>query len=210
MKYIIAILVVSIIIQGCEPVATFDKPQPDGVSPLTSFPSHLQGKYLAADESSILIIENNRITRHYSFDNKQLKDSLGSSYKIEGDTMINVKDGIKEKIALVGDTIIQHINGIDTLFSLSDAHVAKKYKGYYFLNTRYDEHRWEVKELSLKKGVLTVGEISSKEDIQKLKEITETTADTSSEHFMPTKRQFKNFVKQNGFSAKEVFYRVIK
>jgi hypothetical protein len=210
MKKLVAatMVIVALMLDSCEPAATFDKPQPDNVKSLTTFPERLQGKYLAADQASILTITDKLITRHYDFDLKEHKDSLGSSYKISGDTLINMKDGTKEKILLKGDTIIQHISGVDTLFNVSADNVLKKFKGYYFLNSHYDDKSWEVKKLALQKGSLTIGGISDKDDVQKLKEITETTADTTSTRFALTRRQFKKFVRQDGFAEQETYTRM--
>lgn len=195
-------------LNSCEPAATFDKPQPDYVSPSTLFPERLQGKYLAADRASVLTISDKLITRHYDFDLKEHKDSLGSSYQVVGDTLINLTDSTKEKVQVQGDTIIKHFDGTDTLFKISPDNILKRFKGYYFLNSRYSDNAWEVKKLTLQRGKLTIGNISSKDDVQKLKEITETTADTASTHFSLTRRQFKKFVKQDGFGEQETFIRM--
>ena len=110
----------------------------------------------------------------------------------------------------IAPTVIQHANWTDTLFNISADNVLKKFKGYYFLNNRYKDSSWEVKKLSLKKGVLTVGSVSDNDDIQKLKEITETTADTTSTNFTLSRKQFKKFVKQDGFSKQETFILMTK
>jgi len=55
---------------------------------------------------------------------------------------------------------------------------------------------------------LTMGNISIEEDVNKLKEITETLEDTISTQFSLSKRQFKKFVKQEGFSEQETFVRI--
>jgi hypothetical protein len=195
-------------LNSCEPAATFDKPQPTDTKSLTNFPKRIQGKYLAADQASILAITDKLITRYYDFDVKEHKDSLGSSYKLVGDTLIYLTDSTKEKIVLSGDTIIQHYNGTDTLFSISTDNILKKFKGYYFLNKRYNDNAWEVNKLSLEKGVLAIASISDKDDIQKLKEITETSADTTSSNFSLTRRQFKSFIKKDGFGEQETFTRM--
>ena len=203
-----AIFILTVLFYSCEPAATFDKPQPADIKSLTAFPKRIQGKYLAADQASILTITDKLMTRYYDFDFKEHKDSLNSSYKLIGDTLINLTDSTKEKVLLRGDTIIQHDNGTDTLFSISTDNILKKFKGYYFLNKLYNDNAWEVNKLSLEKGVLTVASISDKDDIQKLKEITETSADTTSTNFSPTRRQFKSFIRQNGFGEQEKFTRM--
>ena len=155
-----------------------------------------------------MTITDKLITRQFDFNHKEYKDSLGSNYKITGDTLINLTDGTKEKILLKGDTVIQHANWIDTLFNISADNILKKFKGYYFLNDRYSDNSWEVKKLSLQKGTLTVGSVSEKDDVNKLKEITETSADTMLTHFTLTRRQFNKFVKQAGFREHENFKRI--
>lgn len=202
-KFVAAIVIAALTFYSCEPAATFDKPQPDDVKSLTSFPDRLQGNYLSADHASVVTISDKLITRHYDFDYKEHKDSLGSSYKLIGDTLISVTDGTKEKVLLKGDTVMQHADWIDTLFNISADNVLKKFKGYYFLNNQYHDYAWEVKKLSLKKGMLTLGSISDQDDIRKLKEITESTNDTASTHFTLTRRQFKNFVRQDGFDKQD-------
>ena len=202
------IVIVALILYSCGPAATFDKPQPENVKALLTFPERLLGNYLAADQASVLTISNKLISRHYEFDFKEHKDSLGSTYKISGDTLINLKEGTKEKISLIGDTVTQHISGTDTLFNVSADNVLKKFKGYFFLNSRHGNDAWEVKKLALQKGRLTIGSISDKDEVRKLKEITETTADTTSTHFTLSRRQFKKFMKQEGFADQETFTRM--
>ena len=208
-RFITFIICISaLVLDSCEPAATFNKPQPDTLKSLTVFPEHIQGKYIANDYASTVTITDKLITRYYDFDFKEHKDTLGTSYKLIGDTLINLADSTKEKVFIKGDTIFQHFQGIDTLFNISVDNVLKKFKGYYFLNSRYSENAWEVKKLLLQKGRLTIGTISNEDDIKKLKEITETTADTTSTHFTLTRRQFKKFIKQDGFAEQETFTRM--
>ena len=202
------ILIAALIFYSCGPAATFDKPQPDNLTSLAAFPPQLQGNYLAADHASVLTITDKLITRHYDYYMKELRDSLGPPYKLAGDTLINQENGTREIVLLKGDTIMQNANWMDTLFNISNDNILKKFKGYYFLNNRYYDHSWEVKNMKLKRGLLSIGSISTKEDIQKLKEITETTADTVSTHFSLTRRQFKRFIKQEGFGDQETFTRI--
>ena len=56
---------------------------------------------------------------------------------------------------------------------------------------------------------LNLNDISTKEEIEILEEITETKKD-SSETFVikPSKKQFRAFVKKNGFSKGEVYIKI--
>ncbi len=205
---VVIIILTTFIFGSCEPSATFNKPQPAGEKSLISFPELVQGSYLAGDLASTVTITNKRILRHYNFDFKEHKVGLGSSYKLFADTLINLIDGTKEKILLKGDTIIQHANWKDTLFNISPDNVLKKFKGCYFLNIRYGDDAWELRQLSFKDGSLTIVIMSSNSDIGKLREITETTTDTTTTHFHLTRRQFKKFVSQGGFGEQERFTRI--
>jgi hypothetical protein len=208
-KFVIAsLLVFTFLLNGCDPAATFDKPQPDNVKTLASFPKRIQGKYISVDQSSTVTITDNLVTRHYNFEGKEHKDSIGTSYKLVGETLVDQTDGTKEAVIIKGDSIIRRVNWTDTLFSITDKNVLKKFKGYYFLNLLHGDKAWEVKKLSLQKSILSVGNISEKDDIQKLKEITETTTDTTTTHFALSKRQFKKFVSQDGFGQEETFTRI--
>lgn len=193
---------------SCDPVATFNEPQPVNETSLNAFPNDLQGQYIDSDHASIITISSHLITRFFDFDYKVHKDSIGANYKIIGDVLINLQDSSKQKIVVMGDTIIHHYQSLDTLFFISANNILKKYKGYYFLNCSQDSHTWEVKQLALQNGILSIGSISNNSDIQKLKQITHTTHDTVSYQFSLTKRQFKKFIKQNGFANQEKFTRL--
>jgi len=113
--------------------------------------------------------------------------------------------------------LVTHIGYIDTLFQIDYDNVVRKFKGFYFLNKRQgfyflskrlDKESWEVKKIELSKGQLVVSSISSKEDIENLKAITESSQDTVAPYnFAATKKQFKEFVKSKGFTDSEKFIR---
>ena len=73
--------------------------------------------------------------------------------------------------------------------------VVRKFKGYYFLNTRYSKTSWYVQKVQLLKGQLVISSISTNEEIENLKEVTETTDTIPPYQFTPKKKQFKKFVK---------------
>jgi len=103
-----------------------------------------------------------------------------------------------------GDTSVRyiHVSFIDTLFSLSSQHILKKFKGAYFLNIPYGELDWEVQQLRVDGDSLSISSISEK-SVDKLPP----PADTGRLHFDPSKREFKKFVKRNGFGEGETFVR---
>jgi hypothetical protein len=193
---------------ACEPPVTFNEPQPTNVDNLSKFPNRLQGKYLNLTDNSTLLVGEKLIQRIYDYDYKIHLNQLDSAEQLSGDTIINVKTNEKTIIMKDGDSLISHIHFVDTIFQLDYDNVVRRFKGYYFLNKRYDKTSWVVKKIQLTKGQLTISGISTKLDIENLKEITETSADTIPPYkFSATKKQFKQFIKSDGFSDNETFVR---
>ena len=193
---------------SCEPTVTFTEPQPPDTDNLTKFPNRLQGQYVSLADNSTLIVSDNLIQRLYDFDTKINVKQLDSSYTISGDTVTYVKTKEKRIMKREGDTLSEHIHSLDTLFQITFDNVLRKFKGYYFLNTRQDKQSWGVRKVSISKGQLTISSISTKLDLDNLKAVTETTQDTTTQYnFKATKKQFKEFIKNDGFSDSETFVR---
>jgi hypothetical protein len=196
---------------ACEPPVTFDEPQPTDTDNLSKFPKRLQGQYLSLADNSTISVNDRLIQRIYDYDHRVHPNQLDSTSRLSGDTIIDVTANEKILIKRDGDSLITHVHYIDTLFQMNYDNVVRKFKGYYFLNTRYDKTSWEVKKIQLTRGQLVIGSISTKHDIDNLKEITETPTDTVPPYkFTATKRQFIQFMKKDGFSLNETFVRQMK
>lgn len=210
LKIIFALSILTSLV-ACETPVTFTEPQPPETDNLSSFPGRLKGVYLNLSDSSTLSINDKLIQRTYDFDYKIHLNQLDSTVRLLGDTLINLETNEREVIKRDGDSLKIHIHNIDTIFQMDFDNVVRKFKGYYFLNTRYDKTNWAVEKMKLSKGQLIISSISTKEDIENLKEITETTQDTLTNYnFTATKRQFKEFVKNDGFSDSEIFMKLKK
>lgn len=191
---------------ACQPPVTFIEPQPADTDNLSEFPKRLQGQYISLEDNSTLKISDNLIQRIYDFDNKVHPNQLDSTTRLSGDTIINLITNERNLIKRDGDSLINRVHYIDTLFQMNYDNVVRKFKGYYFLNTRYDKTSWEVKKIQLLKGQLVISSISTKQDIENLVEITETATDTIPPYkFTATKKQFKKFIKNDGFRNSEIF-----
>ena len=196
---------------ACEPSVTFTEPQPVDTDNLSEFPRRLKGVYLSLSDSSILSINDKQIQRTYDFDYKIHPNQLDSTARLSGDTLINLETKERKLIKRDGDSLKIHIHSVDTLFQMDYGNVVRKFKGYYFLNTRYDKTSWAVEKMNLSKGQLIISSISTKEDIENLKKITETTQDTVTNYnFTVSKKEFKKFVKNDGFSDSETFVKLKK
>lgn len=208
-RILIFILLTSFL--ACEPPVTFSEPQPINKNNLAEFPNRIQGLYLSTKDSSTLSIEKNLIQRIYDYQYKIHPNQLDSTSRIDGDKIINLKDNQQIPIKRVGDSLLANIHYNDTLFTLTKDNVLRKYKGYYFLNKRFEKKGWEVKKIGFSKGQMTISSISTKFDIENLKEITENIEDTIAPYnITTTKRQFKKFVKNDGFRDKEIFIKLRK
>jgi hypothetical protein len=77
------------------------------------------------------------------------------------------------------------------------------------LNTRFDQDSWEVRRLSLKKGELSIGEISQEEEIKSLIAIAESYQDTLAPYRLElSKKQFKQYNKGQAFLSNETFVKL--
>jgi hypothetical protein len=157
---------------------------------------------------STLLVSDKLIQRIYDYDEKIHSSQLYSTSRLSGDTIIDLTTNEKTLIKREGDSLITHVHYIDTLFQMDYDNVVRKFKGYYFLNKRSDKTSWVVKKIQLTKGQLILSSISTKQDIENLKEITETATDTVPPYkFAATKKQFIQFIKNDGFSDSEIFVR---
>jgi hypothetical protein len=190
------------------PIAGFEEPQPIDISNLSKIPNRLFGKYLNIKDSSLLVINENVIKRVNNFSGKIHIKELDSLNVLSGNAVINLKTKERIQVRRIGDSLLFHQNYTDTIFRLSKMNVLKKYKGYYFLNILFDEKNWETKKVKLSKGKLTISTINSIEEIHNLEKITSSSHDTISQvfKFKPTKRQFKKFVKEEGFGEEDETY----
>ena len=209
-KLLYVCLAVSLILVACGESVTFQEPQPTDTDNLSKFPKRLQGQYISLRDSSTLIISDKLITRSFDFSKIHLSelDKLDSTFQLSGDTIIELETNEKQLIKRDEDSLI--IRYIDTLFQMNYDNVVREFKGYYFLNTRYhyDKTSWVIKKIQLSKGQLIISSISNKQDMDNLTEIIKTPQDTvSPRKFSATKKQFTEFIKNEGFSDNEIFFR---
>lgn len=197
-------------IVSCEPPVTFDQPQPPKTRVIKKFPKRLFGHYLSMDRKSTIVISEKNIYTIHDYDIITHKDSLSKDYRLKGDTLYfdTTTTGNYQIVQIKNDTVIQHINYTDTLFEFNSTTVLKKFKGHYFLNYQWDKNAWIVQKLTLVKGVLSIADIKTKEGIYILNAITETPEDTISYNFKTNKKQFKEFLKLDGFQDVNYYIKI--
>lgn len=207
LNYFATIFILTSLI-ACKPKSTalFNVPQPVDTKNISKFPKHLQGQFISVADSSLLLISDKIIQRIYDYDSKIHQNELDSTSQLSGNTIIDFETNTSTPIKRDGDSLVFHVHYIDTLFQMNYDNVVRKYKGYYFLNTRYDKTSWEVKKMQLSKGMLIISSISTEIEIKNLTKILENPNDSIPPYkFSATKKQFKEFVKNNGFSLDEIY-----
>ncbi|MBK7341731.1 MAG: hypothetical protein IPJ06_00680 [Saprospiraceae bacterium] len=158
---------------ACGPTVTFSEPQPAGVRNLLKFPKRLQGEYLNVSDNSTLIVNDSVIQLIYDYDYTFHINQLDSSDHLSGDTIINNITNEKILIRREGDSLITHVHDIDTLFQMHEFSVARKFRGYYFINNQYGDNKLGGKKIQLTKGGIVISSISNELDIKNLEELTE-------------------------------------
>jgi len=201
---ILAVLLLS----ACQPPVTFTEPQPKDGAALSGFPQRIQGKYMRTEDSTFLRISANSMIRIYDFNEKIHLNDLDSTEQIIGDSLYDLNTNTGKLIQFEGDSIVMHEHEIDTLFIISKLNVLKKYKGYYFVNIYNQDKNWEVKKLGFSHSKLFLSSINSKQELEQLKAMTISTQDTMPYVFSLTRRQFKKFVRDEGFRHTEEYLKV--
>ena len=209
MKNLTILLLALLLISCKEPLVQFSETQPENSRSLKFFPNKLIGNYYDSENEIDLEITNSMIIKKSTLKDTFNVKVLSEVEVLKGNTLVNTKTFEKTFVKKLNDTLFTNVLFKDTIFSINKENVLKKMKGYYFLNIKHSENNWVVKKLYLKNGLLNLNDISTKEEIEMLEEITETKKD-SSETFVikPTKKQFREFVKKNGFSKGEVYIKI--
>ena len=205
LKFILTISLITSLI-SCQPPFTFSEPQPKGTDNLLKFPNQLQGNYISLSDNSLLTIDDNLIKRVYDFDHKIHASQLDSNSRLVADTIFDLRSNEKTLVRHEGDSLVYHVYYLDTLFQINYDNVVRKYRGFYILNKRYDKESWEVKKMEMSKDKLVISSISTNDEIDNLTEITPIKLDTlQPTKLSATKKQFKEFLKNDGFNDSEIF-----
>lgn len=210
-RQLLIFLLAIISLIACEAPVTFSEPQPAGEKDHARIPFRYRGKYKSLSDESLLTITDKLLIREYNLRLFLKKSGLDSTEILLGDSLLietNNHDSIR--VTVLNDTISWSFHSADTIFNLEAGTHLRKMKGYCFLNSPYGPENWYVQKMWLSKGKITIAEIKSPEEIELLTAITELPSDTAGTRtvFSPSRKQFKEFVKQNGFSGEEVFERI--
>ncbi len=188
----------------------FEIPQPEEKQNENGIPERLTGKYISVKDSTLLVISNDHVISFHepAFQTAiTLLDSI-DQLNFENDTSdIDRIDNLKTNIRIRNDTMIMKFEYSDTIFNIHKNDIVRKFKGYYFLNSRTKSGQWNVTKLGKTPTGVVVGKISSKDDLEMLRELTDTKFDTVY-LFKPSKGQFRKFIRGKGFHDEEQFVKI--
>ncbi|OCB69004.1 hypothetical protein [Flavobacterium crassostreae] len=204
---ILNLLFLSLLISCKRADVSFGETQPQNVKEIKAFPNKIIGIYYNSENNAEI-----QISEYFIFKKIKIEDTLKTSelhnYEvIENNNLINLKTKEKYKIRKINDTLFSGYVYSDTIFEISKKNVLKKFKGYFFLNKLVEETGfWEVEKLYLSNGILRLNGIETENELELLQNITETKKDTLKPfRINPTKKQFKEFIKKNGFTNGEIY-----
>ena len=212
------ILLFLLFLQSCEPQISFEQPQPAGVGNENAFKKKFLGKYFCIDDSSYLYVFPTFIMQEWGTRfayPKSVFDTI-KTYSIRNDSIFGSEIERGVPFMFVNDTISFVLNYKDTIFQINSKNVLRYFKKQYFLNDKVEENMWFVRKMYIDKdGYLVFADLSSVDEIDNLKEVTdvkEIRADSSKVIIRysanPTKKQFKEFVKKGGFTKVNRFVKV--
>jgi len=210
MKRRLVIFIVLVFVFGCGPYIWFKVPQPEGARNLSEFSENLMGKYKSKSDTSIIRIESDQIIREYRenmmMTKLEFREEIGDT--ISEDTSFTFADNWDITIKSKGDSIHVFSKKDEELFKISDKHLLRLYKGYYFLNFKDTNDYWKVKVLKLKGDTLEYDYILTEDDLENIKNITlvevitDTTEENKAYYLKPTKRELRKILKKRSQGEK--------
>src|SRR5688500_14566117 len=87
---------------ACEPLATFEKPQPDNTKNSSRFPDKIVGSYRNADGDEWIFITRNSVIRETNIEEKTHKKDLDSTVVLQGNFLLDLETQNKTSIRLIG------------------------------------------------------------------------------------------------------------
>jgi len=189
---------------------SFEAPQPEGQDDEKSIPQKLIGAYLSLSDSSLLTITTTTIINSHQITETRLFSKMDSADRVvsKHDTTYS-GELFKSKIHIIvrGDSVFEKMSYSDTLFNFLRGDILRKLNGYHFINRQVTPNHWTVKKLDATRKGLTIGLVTSMEELNALREITNAKND-SVYTFRPTRKQWRKFLKEKGFQNEERYVKI--
>lgn len=220
MKNTVFALAFSAILTSCDENAIrFTEPQPTGISADQRIRKNFQGRYLNSEDSSWLVITPDRVA-FQPFNFQILLDS-GNHSNLEKEVNFNIQtidstDQVKIKIKKDNgkDSLMINAEAEDELFNIKKGGIAKFHKGYYFLNSPFEEgNGFKVRILNLTQDGIILSRIASDSVLHLLENETFVHKNSKGENdeewrLNPTRKELKKLMNMGLFSEIKAFRKV--
>lgn len=197
----------------------FLEPQPAGIDSDTELRKKFLGTYLSDADSSYLIVSSDRVVyKPFSFN---VRIDSGDVSAKKGDVDVNIRSNdsssrvsMKIQKSSDDDSLMMNAEAEDEIFSLKSGGVAKYHKGYYFLNSPFEEGSgYRVRILKLTKEGIILSRIASDSVLHLLEREEfvrkELKGDDEEENWKlnPSRKQLKKMMNMGLFSDVQAFKR---
>jgi len=216
----ISLIILLLAFSSCIQELNFEEPQPTENKNETKFKNKFRGEYLCIEDSSILVIDKNKITQNWDIETKLTKTQIDTISELElKDGLLYIENNeLPLNVDFLGDTAVVSYKYKEIIFNISDEELLRYFKGIYFLNYKQSENSWNVKTLSFNKdGFLTINKIYANEDeIKKIKDLTNIEETIDDEGTIidytvhPTRKELKEILKSNLFKEGKTFIKIKK
>ncbi len=194
-KVLLASFVILLFFSNCKGVRyVFSEPQPMNAKNIKKFPKKMIDKYNL--DGVDFVITKNSILTGFIIEHKDSLTDTNLKFTSDSSALVDIETGESFYCEIFGDSITI----FSTYFDINDGDLLRKFKGAYFLNIQNDStNLWTVEKIDFNRDSVIRSLIDSA-DIEKLQKITNDTGIV----FNPTKKQFKQFLKEGGFGKKQV------
>ena len=187
---------------------SFVEPQPANKSDQKDFKKKYQGSYSCLEDSSRLIISENKIVQDWKIDFGISRTEVDTSNELSYSNGMLYTDDSEAPIAVevVGDSVFGVYELSNTIFEISGNSILRFYKGRYFLNKQNSANDWNVKILELSGDRLGLYRISGVEQIESLSEYTEVKEVTNEQddiidyELNPSRKELRSILKASKFN----------
>lgn len=197
----------------------FLEPQPTGISSDSKLRRKFIGTYLNDSDSSYLIVTSDRVVfKPFSFE-VHLDSAEVSTEKGDLNLTLNTGDSTgRVSVALKkrgdGDTLLVNGEAEDEIFNIKKGGVARFHKGYYFLNSPFEEGSgYRVRILKLTTEGIIISRIASDSVLHLLENeefVKKVEKEDSEENWKlnPTRKQLKKMMNMGLFSDVQTFRKI--
>jgi hypothetical protein len=215
MKNLLYLLIIPLLI-SCDPTVVFLEPQPAGKRDLKSFPSRYRAAYLENDDSSIFIVQAERILeKHEEYLADPVQEILeDDELELTGDSLFMKDMNQVFPVLRKNDSVFGHIVLYDTVFDILGEGKLRKQGKNYLLNIPGDS-LWIVLKLNFAaSGNAYLCDIDYENEMDLIRKhchvetLLNKEGDPKKYILAPTRREFRTLLKLQTFTDTAAYTRI--